>query len=101
MGQPLLYARPVTVTAEIPAMRRKSIAIKCRIGRGGFSGERVVRVTSADGNERVVLAPTHYCWNERREPLQADEPPAGEINGLVAAQEFARTPDGLVLVTTP
>jgi hypothetical protein len=82
-------------------MPRKMIAVKCRINRGGFSGERVVKVTSADGTERTVLAPTHYCWNERGQPLQPDEPLAGEIAGLVAAQELARTSTGTVLITTP
>jgi hypothetical protein len=79
---------------------RKTIAVKCRISRGGFSGERVVKVTASDGKDRIVLAPTHYCWNENREPLESDEPAAGEITGFVAAQEVSRAA-GKVTVTTP
>src|SRR5262249_24151202 len=88
----------------------KMIAVKCRISRGGFSGERVVKVTSSEGKDRVALAPTHYCWNEHREALKPDEPPAGkEIPGFVAAHEVYRfsggldisTPDGEVFRVRP
>jgi hypothetical protein len=82
-------------------MPRKMIAVKCRISRGGFSGERVVKLTSADGQERIALSPTHYCWNDRREQLQPGEPQTGEIEGWVAAQEVRREPAGVVLITTP
>jgi hypothetical protein len=85
----------------------RPISLLCRIFPGGFSGERVVRVTRKDGSEHVSMAPRHYCWKLDKQPLGPDEPAPGEsIEGLVAArlmvvQGGAATvslPDGALIV---
>jgi hypothetical protein len=82
-------------------MYRKPIAVKCRISRGGFSGERIIKVDLIDGSEHVGLAPTHYCWGAEGKPLGQDDPPIGDsTDGIVAAQELGRSAGG-VRVTTP
>ena len=65
------------------------VAVRCLIARGGFSGERVVTVRCADGTEKKGLAPTHYCWDEKKHPLGEDEPADGQaIEGFVAARKL-------------
>jgi hypothetical protein len=86
------------------------IAIKCRIMRGGFSGERIVTVHCADGSDRKGLAPTHYCWNLEKKPLGINEPNDGNsIEGFVAARQLkeigndgfvVEIPDGEMMVVT-
>jgi hypothetical protein len=82
--------------------RIKPIALRCKISRGGFSGERVVHVVGPDGKEYKGLAPTHYCWTEDGQRLGLEEPAAGNsIDGLVAAQRLVDLPGNQVVVTTP
>jgi hypothetical protein len=80
----------------------KEIALICRINAGGFSGERVVEVTRADGTETKILAPRHYCWTKDGRPLAPDEPTLGHpIDGLVAARRLRVLPNSHVVVNTP
>jgi hypothetical protein len=82
--------------------RDAAIALFCRINAGGFSGERLVQLTRADGTEQKALAPRHYCWTRDGRPLKPDEPELGRsIDGLVAARRLRDLPDGHVVVTTP
>jgi hypothetical protein len=62
-----------------------SVLVACRLSRSGFSGERVYRVTLADGKtEHVGVAPVHYCRTAKREPIGRDQPSSGnQIDGLI------------------
>src|SRR5438105_1763990 len=80
-----------------------SVAIRCQISRGGFSGERIVTTTCSDRTERKGLAPTGYCWDSEQRPLGPDDPSNGEsIEGLVAARICGPTgPEGHVNIKIP
>ena len=56
------------------------VALKCSIARGAFSDERVFTVALPQG-EYTGIASRRYCWNERDEPLNQDEPAAGRSIG--------------------
>jgi hypothetical protein len=61
-------------------------AIRCKISRGGFSGERVFTIT-ANGVDHSGVGSRFYMWKEDRTPVDEGEPPIGqEIDGLVAAR---------------
>jgi hypothetical protein len=65
------------------------VAVRCVIARGGFSGERIVTVRCADGTDKKGLAPTRYCWNDKKHALGEDEPADGAtIEGFVAARKL-------------
>jgi hypothetical protein len=63
---------------------QRSVYVTCRLSRNAFSGERVFRVTGADGTEHVGVAPTHYCYTSDGIPIGPDTPPKDRrIHGLV------------------
>jgi hypothetical protein len=62
----------------------QTVLLVCQISRSGFSGERVFRLTLADGTEYVGVAPVDYCYHPDKSPLGTDDPPQGQrIDGLV------------------
>lgn len=78
------------------------VAVRCRIFAGGFSGERVVRITTAEGKEHVSLAPQHYCWKEDNTIVGEDEPEGGQhIDGLVAAHLIETQEGNKCLLSLP
>jgi hypothetical protein len=80
----------------------REIALLCRIGPGGFSGELVFWVALAEGGEQQGLAPRGYCWDRDGKPLGLDRPgPKEKIDGLVAARRLQDLPNGWVVVNTP
>src|SRR5438045_1522206 len=78
------------------------VALKCSIARGAFSDERVFTVALPQG-EYTGIASRRYCWNERDEPLNQDEPAAGRsIGGKVAARVVeVENGTGNALVSVP
>ena len=61
-------------------------AIRCKISRGGFSGERVFEIATGETNHSGVGSRFHM-WKSDRTPVDEGEPPLGqEIDGLVAAR---------------
>jgi hypothetical protein len=78
------------------------VAVQCEILRGGFSGERVVLIRTADGSERKGLAPTDYCWKADRTPLGPEDPSNGaRVQGYVAARLHGTTANGQAIVEIP
>jgi hypothetical protein len=79
----------------------RSVAVRCRILAGGFSGERLVHVSTTDGKEHVSLAPRLYCWTTEGRVLAEDEPKPGvAVEGLVAAH-LLQVRDGKMLISLP
>ncbi len=77
------------------------VAVRCRISRGGFSSERVFRVTVAGGVEHVGAAPVEYFFDEQQRRLPPDQPPRGvTLQGFVAARVVEQT-NGTILVSVP
>jgi len=78
------------------------ILLRCRITRGGFSGERVFRVAQADSAEEYIgAAPVDYCFHPDQTPIGPDEPERGHpILGLVAGRVIENGGD-LVRVAVP
>lgn len=70
--------------------RGESVLLACRISRGGFSGERVFRLSLADGTEHVGVAPVGYFFHrgDRPKPIEPNEPPhkGQPIEGLIAGR---------------
>ena len=64
------------------------VLLRCRITRGGFSGERVFRLMQADPVEEYVgAAPVDYCFHLDRRPIGIEEPGKGQpIEGLVTGR---------------
>jgi hypothetical protein len=80
----------------------KPVAIRCQISRGGFSGERVVRLRCVDGTQKKGLAPTNYCWNANQIPLGENEPANGQtMEGYVAARELEQPAPNQVMIEIP
>jgi hypothetical protein len=76
-------------------------ALKCDISRGGFSDERVFRISIGD-HEYTGVASRQYFWTEAGEDLQEGEPPAGQvIAGLIATKIIEVQDDNRVLVSVP
>ena len=77
------------------------IAIRCRISRGGFSSERVFRVTTPEKVEHVGAAPVEYFFDENQQGLPLEPPPRGvSLPGLVAARVVEQN-HNTVLVSVP
>jgi hypothetical protein len=80
----------------------KPIALRCRISRGGFSGERIVDIPLAAGGTYRAIAPHHYCWTREGRGLQGDEPARGQaIDGLVAARWLQEELGNRAVVSVP
>jgi hypothetical protein len=60
-------------------------ALRVRLRAGAFSGEKVYRLTLADGAVWESLAPRPHCWHPDGRPL-AEHEPAEEIDALVACR---------------
>ncbi len=67
--------------------RTRSGCFTCTISRSGFSGERVFRVRTADGEDYIGGAPVHYFLTRKGEPLPADAAtsPGQEVEGRITA----------------
>jgi hypothetical protein len=83
--------------------RNSLVALRCRITRGGFSSERVFRLTLADGAEHVGAAPVDYFFTEAKAPLPKDQPAerATSIPGYLAARVLSNGPQEAFLVSLP
>ena len=82
-------------------MPSRPIALLCSISRGGFSGERIVTISTDSGDYRGI-APTEYCWKADCRGLESDEPAQGEIiSGLVAALLFPKSTENKAMVSVP
>jgi hypothetical protein len=88
----------------------QAVNLRCRISRGGFSGERVFRVTCYDGTEHVGAAPTHYCLTGNGNPLGPDVPQKGKpidgwVEGMLVAEDDRKLtvalPDGITIKIQP
>jgi hypothetical protein len=78
------------------------IALHCQIFSGGFSGERIVSISLADGTEYKGLAPREYCWDMDNKTIGLEAPPSGDsINGKVAGQLLKVTENDTAVVTIP
>jgi len=84
----------------------KFALVNCTISRGGFSGERVFRVPPGDPKGFSGVAPLHFCFNQKGQQLQADDPPTGEtMEGKILARVLRKDekvfvlslPDGAIL----
>jgi hypothetical protein len=66
---------------------KQNVLVACTIEAGAFSGERVFRLTLADGQtEYSGVAPAHYCFTKDQQPLGRDQPPQGQrIDGYIEA----------------
>lgn len=82
-------------------MPSRPIALLCSISRGGFSGERIVTI-STDSGEYRGIAPTEYCWKADGSGLESEDPVQGQtISGLVAALLFQKSNDNKAIVSVP
>lgn len=79
---------------------RRFIALPCKLAPGGFSGERVFEVELADGKLYRSVAPRQFCWNDQGR-LVAENEPADEASGMVAARVLDWTDDGQTIVEVP
>lgn len=78
------------------------VAVRCRISAGGFSSERIFRVTLANGVEYIGAAPVEYFFDESQKRLSFDQPTRGTVLvGLVAARPVDREPNGVHFVSVP
>jgi hypothetical protein len=78
------------------------VAVHCHLSRGGFSSERVIRISTADGKTFVGVAPPEYCYTPQGVRIGPDRPGAGEhLPGLVAARRLDTEGNGTVLVSVP
>jgi hypothetical protein len=81
------------------------LAIRCKISRGGFSGERVFDIAIANISHSGVGSRIHM-WNLDQTPVDKGEPPLGQkIDGLIAVRVLSQDavtatvsmPDGEVI----
>src|SRR5438034_7247352 len=79
------------------------VAVRCRISRGGFSSERVFRVTVANGEEYIGAAPVDYFFDESKGPLPPEQPRerGSSVPGFVAGRVIEREPNGICVVSVP
>jgi hypothetical protein len=97
----LLMLSAATTSKRNSRMPSRPIALLCSISRGGFSGERIVTI-STDSGEYRGIAPTEYCWKAEGRGLESDEPAQGQaISGLVAALFFHKSNDNKAMVSVP
>lgn len=60
--------------------------VHCQISRGGFSGERVVRLATLEGAEYAGVVSSYHCFRASGERLTDAEPASGErLDGRVEA----------------
>ena len=64
------------------------------------SDERVFEVELADGKLYRSVAPRQFCWNDQGR-LVAENEPAAEASGMVAARVLDWTDDGQTIVEVP
>lgn len=66
--------------------RAQIVLVACTIESGAFSGERVVRLSTAEQGEYSGVVPSHYCFDGKRQPIGRDQPPRGKpIKGYIEA----------------
>jgi hypothetical protein len=75
------------------------VLLRCRISRGGFSGERVFRIPQADSSEEHIgAASVDYCSHIDRTPIEFEEPAKGDrIDGLVEARVIENGGDTVIV----
>jgi hypothetical protein len=79
-----------------------SISLLCKISRGGFTDERVFRVSLTDGDTYVGACPRQYCFTRKGAPLKRDEPERGkQVDGLVLARHVREDDEKSALVSVP
>lgn len=71
------------------------VTVLCRITRSAFSGERIIRIRQAAGDEYVGIISVRHCRRSNGERLERDEPPTGQeadgmVDGLLLANGGAR-----------
>jgi hypothetical protein len=79
------------------------ILVRCRISRGGFSSEKVFRVTLNDGTEHIGAAPAGYFFLQNKRQLPPDQPSrrGEQIAGFLTARIVAEEADDVLLVSVP
>lgn len=73
-------------------------ALKGKIWRGGFPGERTFRIRLADGTVYQGIAPVLFCWDARGRPL--NEKTRGtlkESSGLIACRVLDKREDAFIV----
>jgi hypothetical protein len=81
----------------LPANSR--LIVRCRISRGGFSSERVFRVTLANKEQHIGAAPVEYFLTEKQSRLAPDQAPERgiQIKGFIEARLIRNEPGGGML----
>jgi hypothetical protein len=78
------------------------VYVRCHFTRGGFSSERVFRLTTARDEEFVGSAPLKYCQTAGGQPLSPEQPAEGaRVAGRVAARVIRSEPDGSAWLSFP
>lgn len=78
-----------------------TLALRCTLRAGVFSGEKVYRLTLADGTVWESLAPRPHCWHPDWRPI-ADHEPTEEIDALVECRCWNMDPvSGGIYVDVP
>lgn len=60
--------------------------IPCKVSSGAFSGEFSVEIKLYDGSSYTEIVPIQYCWNHKKQRIEAEEVEAGPVEGLVAVR---------------
>ncbi len=62
-------------------------AIRCKIYKGAFSGERYFEFPLADGQKYESLAPRYHMWDAEGKKIDEYQPSGNEpIDGFIAAK---------------
>lgn len=77
------------------------VAIRSKIIRGAFSGERIFELKLADNTSYRSVAPRHFFWNDQGSILLKDEPADELEDGLVAARFVDYVDDNQWIVEVP
>lgn len=84
--------------------KKKLVAVKCRFERAVLRGERVFRVSLANGTEYKSITPIDFCWdNSNNHLVETSSADGGWIAGrlidddLDGGQVAVEVPDGEVL----
>ena len=67
--------------------KTREIYVVCRITLHAFSGERIFRVTKADGGEYIGAAPVHYFYSSDGESFEGRTSPLENktVQGFIKA----------------
>ena len=64
----------------------RTVLVKAKISRGGFSNERTYSIRAKDGMDFIGLAPWIYCFDTRNSRIQTEPVDDQSISGFVQAR---------------